>query len=325
MKRIDYYWYSINFISIVLLPLSALFCLISSVRRILYKTGILQSYRAPLPVIVVGNISVGGTGKTPLIIELVKILQSKGKKPGVISRGYGGKAHTWPQVVNNLSNADLVGDEPQLIFQSTQCPVVVGPDRCRDIELLYKQFNCDVILSDDGMQHYKMKRDFEISVVDAKRLFGNGFCLPSGPLRERVSRLKQVDMVLYNGGGENDIAFSLQPGKCHTISHIEIKSVELEFFSGKTVHAVAGIGNPDRFFNMLEKYDINVIKHAFDDHHYFIKSDLIFYDEHPVLMTEKDAIKCNDFELLNHWSVPVEVKFTERAESDLQRIIDVIK
>lgn len=325
MKRLDNYWYSYNLISIILLPLTGLFCFLSSVRRILYKKGFLQSYKAPLPVIVVGNISVGGTGKTPLIIELVKVLQSQGKKPGVISRGYGGKAHTWPQVVNNLSNADLVGDEPQLIFQSTQCPVVVGPDRRHDIEILIKQFNCDVILSDDGLQHYKMKRDFEIVVVDAKRVFGNGFCLPSGPLRERISRLKQVDMVLYNGGDESDVAFSLQPGKCHTTSHIEIKSVALEFFSGKTVHAVAGIGNPERFFKMLEKYNINVIKHAFSDHYYFTKSDFIFNDEYPVLMTEKDAIKCNDFEFLNHWSVPVEVKLTEKAKTGLQRIIDVIK
>ena len=325
MKRLDYYWYSLNFISIILLPLTGLFCFLSSVRRTLYKTGFLQSYKAPLPVIVVGNITVGGTGKTPLIIELVKMLQSQGKKPGVISRGYGGKAHTWPQVVNNLSNADLVGDEPQLIFKSTQCPVVVGPDRRQDIELLIKQFDCDVILSDDGLQHYKMKRDFEIVVVDAKRGFGNGLCLPSGPLRERVSRLKQVDMVLYNGGHENDVAFSLQPSKCHAISHNQIEAVELECFSGKRVHAIAGIGNPDRFFNMLEEYDINVIKHAFDDHYDFTKSDLNFNDEYPVLMTEKDAIKCSDFELSNHWSIPVEVRLSASAKAGLQQIIDVIK
>ncbi|MCW8935726.1 MAG: tetraacyldisaccharide 4'-kinase [Gammaproteobacteria bacterium] len=324
MKRLDYYWYSFNFISILLLPVSALYCLLSSVRRLLYTTGVLPSYKAPLPVIVIGNITVGGTGKTPVIIELVKILQSQGKKPGVISRGYAGKAQSWPQIVNESSNADLVGDEPQLIFQSTQCPVVVGPDRRQDIELLNKQFDCDVILSDDGLQHYKMKRDIEVAVVDAVRMFGNGLCIPSGPLRERPSRLKQVDMVLYNGGDENDIAFSLQPGRCQSVGRDNMTAVELDSFSGKTVHAVAGIGNPERFFNLLEKYGIKVIKHVFADHADYNKQDLCFDDEYPVLMTEKDAIKCFKFDLANHWFVPVQVKFTSSAQTALQKIFNII-
>lgn len=325
MRRLDHYWYSINFISLILLPVSGFFCLLSSARRFLYKTGVIASYKAPLPVIVVGNITVGGTGKTPLIIELVKLLESMGKRPGIISRGYAGKAKTWPQIVNDLSNADLVGDEPQLIFQSTKCPVVVGPDRQQDIELLNKQFACDVILSDDGLQHYKMQRDIEIAVVDAKRAFGNGLCIPSGPLRERISRLKQVDMVLYNGGKENEHAFSLQPADCRAISRDNITPVGLAFFSGKTVHAIAGIGNPDRFFTMLEKNDITVNKHAFADHHYFKQAELIFDDEYPVLMTEKDAIKCNQFDLSNHWSVPVAVKLTSSAKTRLQQILNGIK
>jgi len=324
MKRLDYYWYSINFISLMLLPLSGLFCLLSSVRRFLYKIHFLNSYKAPLPVIVVGNITVGGTGKTPLIIELAKILQSKGKRPGIISRGYGGKAESWPQIVSDATNAALVGDEPQLIFQSTKCPVVVGPNRRQDIETLIKQFDCDVILSDDGLQHYKMKRDIEIAVIDSKRMFGNGLCLPSGPLRERTLRLKHVDIVLYNGGNENQAAFSLQAADCLPVGDFNMKPVELDSFSGKTVHAVAGIGNPDRFFTMLEKHGITVIKHAFSDHHNFIFDDLSFEDDLSVLMTEKDAVKCNRFELSNHWSVPVHVELTAKALTELQPIFNKI-
>ena len=172
MKRLDYYWDSINFVSIILLPLAGFYCLISGARKRLYKIGVLTSYKAPLPVIVIGNINVGGTGKTPLIIELVKQLQARGRKPGVISRGYGGNASTWPQLVSRDSAAETVGDEPQLIFQNTGCPVVVGPNRKNDIELLIKQFDCDVVLSDDGLQHYALQRDIEISVVDSQKRFG---------------------------------------------------------------------------------------------------------------------------------------------------------
>jgi len=324
MKRLDHYWYSVNLISLMLLPLSGLFCLLSSVRRILFKLHFLSSYKAPLPVIVVGNITVGGTGKTPLIIELTKVLQSKGKRPGIISRGYGGKAQSWPQIVSDSTNAKLVGDEPQLIFQTTKCPVVVGPDRQQDIETLIEQFDCDVILSDDGLQHYKMKRDIEIAVIDAKRMFGNGLCLPSGPLRERRSRLKQVDIILYNGGDDNQSAFSLQATDCQPVDSVNLKPVGLNYFSGKTVHAIAGIGNPDRFFTMLENSGITVIKHAFSDHHDFNNDDLDFADNLPVLMTEKDAIKCNRYKLSNHWSVPVQVVLTLKAKTELQSILNKI-
>ncbi|VAW65541.1 Tetraacyldisaccharide 4'-kinase, partial [hydrothermal vent metagenome] len=164
MKRLDHYWYSINLVSLLLLPLSGLFCLLSRARLLLYKLKFLKSYRASVPVVVIGNISVGGTGKTPLIIELVRQLQSKGRKPGVISRGYGGKSDTWPQMVGVRTTAQQVGDEPQLIFQHCQCPVSVGADRCQSIELLLSQFNCDIILSDDGLQHYALQREVEVVV-----------------------------------------------------------------------------------------------------------------------------------------------------------------
>jgi len=325
MKRLDHYWYSINIISVILLPLSGLFCLLSLVRRLLYKSAVLQSYQAPIPVIVVGNISVGGTGKTPLIIELAKVIKSKGKKPGIISRGYGARADSWPQIVSGSSTADLVGDEPLLIFETTGFPVVVGPDRRQDIELLIEKFDCDVILSDDGMQHYKLNRDIEIAVIDAKRMFGNGLCIPSGPLRERTTRLKQVDIVLYNGGNEDQAAFTLQAAECIALNDENSLTASLDSFSGKTVHAVAGIGNPQRFFTMLEKHDITVIRHAFSDHYYFNLSDLEFSDELPVLMTEKDAVKCKQFDLSNHWSVPVELVLTSKAQTEIQTVLDNIR
>lgn len=324
MKRLDHYWYSINFVSLLLLPLSGLFCLISFIRSKFYKFGLLQSYKAPLPVVVVGNVTVGGTGKSPLIIELVKQLQAKGRKPGVISRGYGGNADSWPQIVNAETSAAKVGDEPQFIYQRTQCPLVVGPDRRQDIELLISQFDCDIILADDGLQHYALKRDVEIVVVDASRQFGNGLCLPSGPLRETVSRLQQVDLVILNGGSELEASFSMQTSQCLCVGRKNISNVNIDEFSGKTVHAVAGIGNPQRFFTMLAGLGINVIPHAHADHYNYQESDFVFADNLPVLMTEKDAIKCSEFKLNNHWSVPVDIVLSNSAQQRINKIFEGI-
>jgi len=331
MKSLDHYWDSIYFISILLLPLSVLFYLISRVRQFLYVTKIIKSFKASVPVVVVGNISVGGTGKTPLIIELVKQLQSKGKKPAVISRGYGGRASSWPQVVGDNTSAKQVGDEPQLIFQQTRCPVVVGPNRKDDIEYLLKSFECDVILSDDGMQHYALQRDIEICVIDAEKKFGNGLFIPAGPMRESQSRLKSVDLVLYNGGNNNCRSFNMKPLQCvpvvnetldDNLRNKALPKVDLEFFSDKTVHAVVAIGNPQRFFNMLKDYNITIIPHVFNDHHAYQSSDLVFDDDLHVLMTEKDAVKCVGMNLPNHWSVPVEILLNENAQTKVNEIFN---
>mgnify|MGYP000055758779 CR=1 FL=1 len=324
MKRLDYYWSSLNFISMVLLPLAWLFCFVSKLRVILYHLKLLKSFKAPVPVIVVGNITVGGTGKTPLIIELVKQLKALGKKPCVISRGYGGASSTWPQVVDEHADAVQVGDEPKLIHKRAACPVVVGPNRQQDIELLLKTYNCDVILSDDGLQHYALQRDLEIVVVDAQRKFGNGLCLPSGPLREGVSRLQQVDMVVLNGGDDNQISFKLQPQFCLAINRLNVNNKLLADYENKTVHAIAGIGNPSRFFNMLHRFGIDVIAHEFSDHASYTRSDVVFNDDLPVLMTEKDAVKCETFDLPDHWSVPVDVEFSELAKIKLQQLLKLI-
>ncbi|VAW62242.1 Tetraacyldisaccharide 4'-kinase [hydrothermal vent metagenome] len=321
MKSLDVYWRDINAISLLLLPVSALFCLLSKLRLQLYKQNILKSYKAPVPVLVVGNISVGGTGKTPLIIELVKQLQSQGRTPGVISRGYGGRSRVWPRVVNANSTADQVGDEPELIYQHTQCPLVVGPHREQSIKLLLEQFNCDVLLSDDGMQHYAMQRDIEIAVVDAQRQFGNGFCLPAGPLRETTSRLNQVDLVLYNGGDSQQNSFSMRATHCLAVGR-ESDRVDLVRFSGQKLHAIAGIGNPQRFFDMLKRFGIDVIEHPFPDHHQFSEANLLFNDAMPVLMTEKDAVKCRHFKLSDHWAVSITIDFSDDAQTKLDRIFN---
>jgi len=324
MKRLDHYWNSTNFVSLLLLPISYLFCFVSKVRASLYRISFFKSYKAPVPIIVVGNITVGGTGKTPLIIELVKQLQTIGRKPGVISRGYGGNSSSWPQLVDKSTTAIQVGDEPKLIYERTACPVSVGPNRQQDIELLLSNHNCDVILSDDGLQHYALQRDIEIVVVDAQRKFGNGFCLPAGPLRETQTRLQQVDLVLLNGGESSQLSFDLLPTFCEPINRPNVEAKAFSEFLGKTVHAIAGIGNPPRFFNMLRALDIQVIEHEFVDHASYEQSDMLFNDDLPVLMTEKDAVKCADFDLLNHWSVPVAAQISESAQKQLDQLFQSI-
>jgi len=322
MKSLPHYWDSINPLSILLLPVSGLFCLLAKLRALFYKKGWLASYRAPLPVIVVGNINVGGTGKTPLIIELAKQLQARGHKPGIISRGYGGNASSWPQQVTAESTAQQVGDEPVLIFQRSGCPMVVGPNRRADIELLLQQADCDVILSDDGMQHYALQRDLEIAVIDAQRQLGNGFCLPSGPLRETAARLLTVDLVLLNGGDSAQCSFRLAAGACEPVGQTDLRSRELSEFKNCRVHAIAGIGHPQRFFSMLQQNGIEVIPHAFADHYVYQLADLQFDDQLPVLMTEKDAVKCREFPLSQHWSVPVSAELSTVAQQQLDQLLN---
>ena len=322
MKSLPHYWDSINPLSILLLPVSGLFCLLAKLRALFYRKGWLASYRAPLPVIVVGNINVGGTGKTPLIIELVKQLQARGHKPGVISRGYGGNASSWPQQVTAESTAQQVGDEPVLIFQRSGCPMVVGPDRRADIEQLLQHADCDVILSDDGLQHYALQRDLEIAVIDAKRQLGNGFCLPSGPLRETAARLLTVDLVLLNGGDSTENSFSLLAGECASVGLTVLPTRELSEFKNCRVHAIAGIGHPQRFFSMLQENGIEVIPHPFADHYVYQLDDLQFADQLPVLMTEKDAVKCREFALSRHWSVPVSAELSTTAQQQLDQLLN---
>lgn len=265
--------------------------------------------RPAAPVIVVGNIAVGGTGKTPFVIWLVERLREWGWKPGVVSRGYGGNSNTWPRRVDAASDPAEVGDEPVLIATRARCPVVVGPDRRAAAQLLLADGAADIVVSDDGLQHYRLWRDLEIVVVDASRGLGNGQLLPAGPLREPAARLGEVGLVVANGTGwtapaGRQITMRLYATAAHALQGDAVRPIAA--FAGQTVHAVAGIGNPARFFSMLSQQGIQLVMHPFPDHHPFQAADLDFGDGLPVLMTEKDAVKCRAFGDGSRWVVPVE-------------------
>jgi len=264
----------------------------------------------PVPVVVVGNITVGGTGKTPLVIALVHALRARGLKPGVLSRGYG-REGSKIQLLDAASDAIQVGDEPMLIH-AAGIPVAVGRDRLAAGRLLLARHDCDVIVADDGLQHIALRRDVEICVIDGARRFGNGLLLPAGPLREPIARLDTVDFRVCNGdeAHANEVPMRLigdraiplrDPGAGRALSD----------FAGQRVHAVAGIGNPARFFAMLRHAGLDIVEHAFPDHHGFIAGELDFGDTAPVLMTEKDAVKCRPFASPRHWQVPVRAVLPE--------------
>ena len=320
MFRIDRYWYSQNPVAWILLPLAAIFYLLVSIRRTLYKRAWLFSCRPRVPVIIVGNITVGGTGKTPVVIELCRMLKEQGRKPCVISRGYRGSSTSWPQEVKANSDPAVVGDEPLLIKLNTECPVIAGPDRCRDVEYALERVDCDIIICDDGLQHYRIQRDVEIAITDGVRQFGNGYCLPAGPMRETRDRLKNVDIVIENGT-HTRLSISRAVSKTGEV-------VSLDKFAGRRVHAVAGIGNPESFFRMLSEQNIDVLESPFTDHYQYSKSDIRFGDELPVLMTEKDAVKCfrlmEGNNLAKMWSVPLEMEFVESMRNDLEKSFEYL-
>jgi len=296
---------------ILLVPLSWLFGIIVFLRRFLYKSGLLKSYRLKAPVIVVGNINIGGTGKTPLVIWLVEQLKLAGYKPGIISRGYGGNAADVTQVYAN-SNPELAGDEAVLIAMRTGSPVFVSPNRVDAAKSLLNAYpECDVVISDDGLQHYRLQRDIEIAVYDAVKAFGNGALLPAGPLREPISRLQIVDAVVSNGSvagsSQNKlelVEMQLQAADFYNLADNQTKA-EAAAFSQQKILAVAGIGNPARFFEQLAKMGLHFESRAFADHHAFTAEDFALIDADVILMTEKDAVKCQAFAQPNFWVLPV--------------------
>ena len=263
-----------------------------------YRLGLRKPHRLPVPVIVVGNLTVGGSGKTPLVLALVDALRARGWNPGVISRGYGGSA-TMPMRIDNSSDPTVVGDEPCLIRQRSGAPVAVARRRVEAGRLLLGHDNDnvpDVLIADDGLQHIALARDVEICVIDGVRRFGNGQLLPAGPLREPLERLDQIDFRVVNGGvpAAGETAIQLRADRVNSLLDANLH-VALTSFAGQRVHAVAGIGNPDRFFHQLRDAGLDVIEHPFPDHYAFRSSDLEFNDDLLVLMTEKDAIKCRAF------------------------------
>lgn len=287
-------------------PLSSLYAKVADSRSEQARAEVAS---LPVPVVVVGNISVGGTGKTPFVIWLVEQLREWGCTPGVISRGYGGRAKAWPQIVRADSDPRLVGDEPVLIASRLGCPFHAGPDRVAAARALLKSNpEVDVIVSDDGLQHYRLPRALEICMVDGRRGFGNGWRLPAGPLREPPGRLDSVGLVVVNGGSRypecRAPVIGMQLGVQQAVPLGGGAAVALERFRGRRVHAVAGIGDPSRFFASLTRYGIELVMHPFPDHHAYSAKDLQFEEALPVLMTEKDAVKCRGFADERLWSVP---------------------
>jgi tetraacyldisaccharide 4'-kinase len=310
MHWLERHWYRKTSLHSVLLPLSFIFRLLVALRKIFYRYGIFTSVKLPVPVIVVGNITVGGSGKTPLTLWLAQQLIDAGWHPGIISRGYGGSKSTTPQAVQPASSPDTVGDEAVLMAQRRLCPVWVGRDRpATGQALLVAHPECNILLSDDGLQHYRLQRTVEIAVVDGVRRFGNGCLLPAGPLREATSRLKQVNAVVINGGAAagNEYTMQLDGAIFYQLLHPEIVKSP-SYFNRKKIHAIAGIGHPHRFFTHLRNLGLAGHAHPFPDHHCFIPSDLSYDDADVILMTEKDAVKCTSFATDKCWVLRVEAQ-----------------
>ena len=326
-RSLESAWYRPFSWALLLLPLSWLFRVLSSSRRFYYRR-ISLPHPLPVPVIIVGNISVGGTGKTPLLAALVVIFQAQGYRPGIISRGYGGSATDYPQRVTDTSTAENVGDEPLLL--SSLCPVVVDPDRYRAARYLLENTGCNLIFSDDGLQHYRLPRDIEIVVMDGERGTGNGQCLPAGPLREPLSRLQTADLVVVNETVASLMiphqgAFKLSPVHFRQLATCATAAVDI-WSLGRRVHAVAGIGNPARFAHTLTSLGFEPFLHPLPDHHRFTGEELCFEDDLPVIITAKDAVKCVADSGDNVWVLDVQAEpdplFIERLMRDVRSLAE---
>ncbi len=311
MFDLQRHWYRITALHLVLLPVSWLFGALAATRRALYRYNIFTRTQLNIPVVIVGNISVGGTGKTPLTLALAAQLIAHGKQPLIISRGYGGTSLE-PQAVTPSSTAAQVGDEPLLMAQRNLCPVWIGKNRVRTAQAaLAAHPECDVILCDDGLQHYRLQRDVEIVVVDAARQFGNQFLLPAGPLREPLARLKSVAATVYNGGiqATSEKQFSMQlQGELFYNLLTPSKTATAHELHGLRCHAIAGIGNPQRYFAALKNLGLSCTNHAFADHHAYRAEELNFTDCDALLLTEKDAVKCAPFADARYWVLRVEAQ-----------------
>ncbi|MDW7548352.1 tetraacyldisaccharide 4'-kinase [Pseudoalteromonas peptidolytica] len=316
-SRIEQSWYKKpGLLTLLLLPLALLFGLISVVRKKLYTLGVTKQYKASVPVIIVGNISVGGNGKTPFVLWLVPFLERLGLKVGIISRGYGANPPTTPFLVTKDTPTEQGGDEPCLLAQRLACPVMIGADRQKSIESLLQHHNIDIIVSDDGLQHYKLARDIEFCIVDAERKFGNGYWIPAGPLRELPSRTKTVDLTVYNGGSEA-FSYALEgTGFFHVTDNSLANEVHTEGVS------VCAIGNPKRFEHTLREKGID-LTHClhFADHHPYQPSDFSPFSGDAIFMTEKDAVKCRTFAKDNWYYLRVDAKPTQALEKAILELL----
>lgn len=326
-ERLTAAWYAGHPALGLLRPLESLYRSVVQRKRRRFLAGEGAIYRAPVPVVIVGNITVGGTGKTPLILWLIEHCRRRGLRVGVVSRGYGAQPPQLPWRVRAEQAAGLAGDEPLLIVQRSGVPLMIDPDRSRAVAALLAEEPLDLILSDDGLQHYRLARNLELVLIDAARGLGNRRCLPAGPLREPVERLQSVDAVLYNGAGEDSVdgyGFSLRPRALVNLRSGERRPLS-HFPPDQALHAVAGIGNPQRFFTTLERLHWRPVTHAFADHARFDAELLNFSPALPLLMTEKDAVKCRAFAAEDWWYLAVDAEpsaaFVAWFDGQLQRLL----
>ena len=342
MKLVNF-WYKkeINLFCWLLYPAEFIYLFIISIRKKLYQYKIFKTCKFNVPVIMVGNLTVGGTGKTPMVIYIANYLKNQGFKPAVVMHGYKSKYINSNQVVNKNVDAALFGDEPVLVASNVDCPVIIGKNRAASVNFLLKNMDVNVIICDDGLQHYSLARDLEIVVIDGMRLFGNGHCLPLGPLRENITRLNTVDLIIFNNRLDavnenlidkklinlnqknNQYIINLVPTQIYNLLDPKIIKLPAEF---SVVHAVSGIGNNQRFFDVLHKLGIKTINHAFEDHYKYREQDLCFNDDLPIIMTEKDAVKCLQFAKNNLWCLKIQVEFNlEQQQFFNNHLINFLK
>ncbi|MCT4701117.1 tetraacyldisaccharide 4'-kinase [Enterobacteriaceae bacterium H20N1] len=326
---IERIWSGKSSLYLLLLPLSWLYGLVSGAIRLSWKLGLRKAWRSPVPIVIVGNLTAGGNGKTPVVIWLVEQLQARGIRVGVVSRGYGGKAESYPLILTPQTTTAQAGDEPALIYQRTGAPVAVAPERSAAVKALIEHAQPQLIITDDGLQHYALARDKEIVVVDGLRRFGNGWWLPAGPMRERVGRLKSVDAVITNGGEAQagEIAMHLRPGDAVNLLSGERRPVQ----ALQNVVAMAGIGHPPRFFATLKQCGITPVKTvSLADHQALAEAEVarLLNKDQTLLMTEKDAVKCRNFVEghKNWWYLPVDAHLAQpQAEQLLRTLVALVK
>jgi len=317
------HWYHRGLLAWLLWPVSLLFGILATLRRLLYRLRLLPSRHPGIAVIVVGNLTAGGTGKTPLVIWIAERLKKSGWTPGIVSRGYGARIDV-PRAATIADDASEVGDEPILLSRRSGCPVWVGADRVAVIAALRSAHpEVDVVVLDDGLQHYRLRRDLEIAVVDV-RAFGNGFLLPAGPLREPEWRLRSVDAVVSHGAALPGYAMRLKGEELHRMTNAAERR-PVSAFAGEKVHAIAGIGDPNRFFLHLAKHGVKLVPHPFPDHHRFAAQELEFGDDAAVLMTEKDAVKLRSVAKPNWWVLPVSAELDAAFGDWLSKRLDGIR
>jgi tetraacyldisaccharide 4'-kinase len=318
MITLNSVWYDAHPIRWVLWPVSQIYRLVITVRRWCYRVHIKKTVHFSTPIIVVGNLTVGGTGKSPLTSQIAKWLLQKGYRVGLVSRGYGGQSTVWPREVTADIDATLVGDEAVMLVRQTGCPMVVGPDRVAAVKKLLSEYELDFVISDDGLQHLALGRQIEIVLIDGDKKLGNNMLLPAGPLRESASRLKSVDFVVQHGGTSAfDYTMRLiDEAPYHLLTE---KTVDWSYFKGKHVIAMAAIGSPDRFFSSLERHGVEFERRVYPDHHHFQQQDIVCPEDSVILMTEKDAVKCRGLDQIDRcWCVPVCVELDESFYSALE-------